>query len=113
MADTTPAKVKAIAKHLNKVEDPTLQMYIDDAKLELADKAVPETYEEKLQRYLAAHFATIDFRRPQTQRIGDLQTSYTGIDTQATSDPGLESTQYGQEYKRLWRKINGIRMVVL
>ncbi|MBH0230061.1 DUF4054 domain-containing protein [Halobacillus yeomjeoni] len=71
MADTTPEKVRAIAKHLKKVEETTLQMYIDDAKLEIERHKVAAKYYDKLQRYLAAHFAALDYRRPETQKIGD------------------------------------------
>lgn len=115
MADSTPQKVRAIAKHLNKVEEETLQMYIGDAKLELEKHKVHTKFQEKLQRYLAAHFATLDYRRPETQKIGDLQTSYKAPDETTTSH-GITGTEYGNEYERLLKIAlgpRGINLVVV
>ncbi len=114
MADTTADRVRSIAKHLNKVEVTTLEMYIDDAKLEMEKHKVPDKYHEKLQRYLAAHFATLDYRRPETQKIGDLQTSYKSPGEESKSN-GLEGTEYGKEYNRLLKIAlgsKGINLVV-
>lgn len=110
MAGTTPSKVRSIAKHLNKVEETTLDMYIDDAKLEMEKHRLPDKYHEKLQRYLAAHFATLDYRRPETQKIGDLQTSYKSPDEETTSD-GLDGTEYGKEYQRTLEQVLGYKTV--
>jgi len=112
MADTTPEKVRNIAKHLKKVDDSTLGMYIDDAKLEIERHKVADKYQEKLQRYLAAHFATLDYRRPDTQKIGDLQTSYKSPDGD-TKSSGLDGTEYGKEFGRLLKIALGSRGINL
>jgi hypothetical protein len=104
MADTSPYNVKAIAKHLASVEDMVIQMYIDDAVLEVADQKPPAKYEEKMQRYLAAHFATLDKRRPESQRVDGLQTNYKAG---SPEDRGLNATEYGQEYQRLLKQSKG------
>jgi len=108
MADTTPANVRAIAKHLASVDDAALNLHIADAKLELKTHDIPEENEERLQRYLAAHYATLDQRRTTSERVGDIQASY-----QAAQGKDLDATEYGQEFKRQLRRFTGIRMVVL
>ncbi|WP_026702858.1 DUF4054 domain-containing protein [Salibacterium aidingense] len=112
MAKTSPEKVQSIAQHLNSLDSSTIQMYIDDAALEVEEHSVPAKYVEKMERYLAAHFATIDYRRPETETIGDLSTSYKSPREQ-TSGSGLGITEYGQEFQRIRQKAKGFRLVVL
>lgn len=97
MAKTTPARVKAIAKHLVTLSDDELNIVIDDAFLEVTAHKVKEADEERLTRYLAAHLASFNARQSSTEKVADLSKSYVSI----SSGEGLESTQYGQEYKRL------------
>lgn len=108
--DSTPERIRSIAKHLKKVQDEVLQIYIDDAKLEIQSKKVSKRYHEKLQRYLAAHLATLDYRRPSTQKIGDLQTSYSSNNQDQQQD-SLESTEYGREYDRIMNIAQGSKDV--
>ncbi len=102
MADTTVAKVKGIAKHLSKLDPEIVQMYIDDAKAELSDYAIPAKYQERLQRYLAVHLATLDIARPTNKKVSDLSASYNRV-----QGKNLDGTEYGQEYRRLLRKARG------
>lgn len=102
MIETTPKRIRAIAKHLHGMDDDSLQIYIDDAKMEVASLNVPGRYHERLQRYLAAHLASLNIQRASSKTVSDLSISYNN-----TTGLGLDATEYGQEYKRLLRKIQG------
>lgn len=102
MADTTVSNVRAIAGHLNTLPDSTIQMYIDDAKLEMQNLSYAPQYEEKIQRYLAAHFGTLQNPKAKSESVD-------GLGSQTFSDvtsgkEGLKSTEYGQEVLRLLKK---------
>jgi len=106
--------VKITDLNADEAIDMVADTFIDDAKLEMEKHKVPDKYHEKLQRYLAAHFATLDYRRPETQKIGDLQTSYKSPGEESKSN-GLEGTEYGKEYNRLLKIAlgsKGINLVV-
>lgn len=98
MANTTASKVKAIARHLNDLDDSTIEMYIEDAQNELKETALEDN--EKAQRYLAAHFGTIDIRRTKNEKIESLNKSYSSLEDKE----GLKNTKYGQEVIRLANK---------
>lgn len=102
MADTTPEKIKAIASHLSSMEDSTLEIYIQDAKDELSTLDIPTNLEEKTQRYLAAHYATLDKRRPTSEKLGPASQSYKELD-----GDGLGLTEYGREVKRILDRYSG------
>jgi hypothetical protein len=111
MADTDPTskttveRVRSIAKHLSSLPDDDLQVSIDDAYQEVKDRHVPSQYFERLNRYLAAHFASLNVRRAQSERVGPTQRSYSN--SQLDTNKGLDATPYGQEYKRLLKRIDG------
>ncbi|SFP18591.1 DUF4054 domain-containing protein [Salibacterium halotolerans] len=110
MADTTADRVKAIASHLKGLNDSDIQMYIDDAKEELDRYSIKDEHKERLQRYLAAHLASLNQRRADSHSIsGRISVSYSPSD----KGSGLDSTEYGQEYKRLLRRATGLRLIVL
>lgn len=109
MANTTPEKVKAIAKHLKKLAPEVLEMYISDAQLELGRYRVAEKYEERLQRYLSAHLATLDSRRPDNYSVGEISAGFSS----GVKGLGLDSTEYGQEFKRQLRKAMGFMVKIL
>lgn len=100
MADTTPEKVKAIAQHLEALDDSTIDIYIEDAQDELENTALEGN--ERAQRYLAAHYGTLNIRRVDSESVENVSTSYESMDT----GEGLESTVYGQEFLRIARKEN-------
>lgn len=102
MADTTPQKIRAIASHLDHLSDDTLQIYIDDAQDELSTLDIPTNLEEKTQRYLAIHYATIDNRRPTSEKLGPASKSYKELD-----GDGLGLTEYGREVKRILDRYSG------
>lgn len=96
MTDTTIDKVRLLAPHLNMTDD-SLQLYIDDAIAEVARVSPPTDQKERMQRWLAVHFATISVRNATSKSVGGMSVSY-------SSTPlgmGLDSTPYGQEYKRM------------
>lgn len=102
MSNTTPERVKAIATHLKSMPDETVQIYIDDAVVEVSELNVPGKHHERLQRYLAAHLASLNVRRATSKTVSDMSISYSN-----TTGAGLDATEYGQEYKRLLRKLRG------
>lgn len=110
MADTTVDKVKAIAKHLKNLSDEDIQMYIDDAILEVKEYRIADKYKERLQRYLAAHLASLDIRREESRSFEGASVTYS---TSESSGKELDSTSYGQEFKRLLRKAQGLRLTVI
>ena len=110
---TTPDKVKAIAKHLSSLPDEQVLLLIADASLEVSDLKVDGKYKEKLTRYLAAHYGSLNVRQTQSETVGPIKRSYTSgnIDDRK----GLDSTTYGQEYARLVKKYSpkSINLMVL
>lgn len=110
---TTPDKVKSIAKHLSSLSDEQVLLLIEDASLEVSDLKVDNKYKEKLTRYLAAHYGSINIRQTQSETVGPIKRSYTSgnIDDRK----GLDSTPYGQEYARLVKKYSpkSINLLVL
>lgn len=111
--ETTPGRVRSIAKHLSTLSDDDLQILIDDAFQEVNALGVKVEYEEKLSRYLAAHYGSLNVRQTQSETVGPIKRSYTSgnIDDRK----GLDSTPYGQEYARLVKKYSrkSINLMVL
>lgn len=102
---TTPEKVKAIAKHLAGMSNEDVQMYIDDAAIELPDYNIKKPqYEERLIRYFAAHLATLNVRRKTSEKVSDMSKTY---EAQSAKEKGLCSTEYGQEFERLLKRAQG------
>lgn len=100
MAETTEEKVLAIASHLKDLDSTTIQMYIDDANDELSGTVLAGN--ERVERYLAAHFGTLNVRRAERESVENISVSYNTLDGE-----GLERTEYGQEVKRLFNKEAG------
>ena len=110
MNDTTIEKVKAIASNLEHLPDGTIQMYIDDAKIEMDDLTYNEKYEEKIMRYLAAHFGTLDCAKATSEKLDGLGSQNFA---NRSGDKGLELTEYGKEVIRLLKKSRGPSLVVM
>jgi len=96
MADTTVDKVLAIAPHLEELPTETMEMYIDDAIEELSGTSLADS--EKAQRYLAAHFGTLNVRRPVSEKVENISVDYA---EGTAEDVGLNLTTYGREYARI------------
>lgn len=102
MSDTTVGAVQAIAPHLSKVPAENIQIYIYDAKLEMQSLPYNHRYEEKIMRYLAAHYATLSAPVIKSESLD-------GLGSQAYVVPGdgkegLLATAYGQEVARMLKK---------
>ena len=110
MPETTVDKVRGIASHLKKVSDTNIDTYISDAVLELEGYSYDDKYQEKLERYLAAHFATLDHPKPTSKDLDGLG-SHKYPDR--TGKEGLKLTEYGQEVLRVLKKQNGPTFMVL
>lgn len=101
--NTTTTRVRAIARHLANMPPEILAIYIEDAVDEVSKYRITSAVtQERLQRYYAAHLATLDRRRASSQKASDLQLTY-----QAAQGEGLRSTEYGQEYQRLLKQTLG------
>jgi|AntRauTorcE11897_2_1112592.scaffolds.fasta_scaffold04872_3 hypothetical protein len=111
MADTTVERVRAIASHLEALENSQIEIYISDAKLDLDDIGFDSKYEEKLQRYLTAHLATIDVPRAISEKTEDFQVKYQGAPAVSNKN-FLETTKYGQEVLRTLKKNGGPSLVL-
>lgn len=85
-------------------------MYIADAKLEMQSMRYKPRYEEKIQRYLAAHYATLANPMVKSESLD-------GLGSQTYLSPGegkegLEATAYGQEVARILKKSGHGVMVI-
>lgn len=105
---TTVEKVKAIAKHLSSLTDEQVLLLIDDASLEVSELKVKDEYKEKLTRYLAAHYGSLNIRQTQSETVGPIRRSFTS--SSVDQNKGLDSTPYGQEYARLIKKYSPKRI---
>lgn len=103
-------KVRAIASHLRALPDSAIEVYIDDAKLEMKSLEFKPTYREKIMRYLAAHFATLDNPKVKSEKVDGLASLTYGDVT--SGKEGLKSTEYGQEVIRLLKKSNSGIIVI-
>ena len=105
MANTTVGKVREIAPHLSVLSDSTIEMLIEDARLELAGYQYDGMYQEKLERYLTAHLGTLSVPRVTSEQMDDLRKDY-GQEA-SVFDKGLSRTVYGQEVLRILKKGKG------
>lgn len=96
---TTVDKVKSIAEHLQVLTDEQVLLLIDDASLEVGELKVADKYKEKLTRYLAAHYGSLNVRQAQSESVGPIKQTFmsSAIDT----SKGLDATAFGQEYARM------------
>lgn len=114
MTKTTVEKLKLTAKELTSLSDDALKQYINDAWLEVEKANFPERFQDKANRYLAAHLATLADKNVKSEAVGSLKREYSGKNV---SFMDLKSSPYGQEYLRLLNTYgnggNGLNLVVL
>lgn len=109
MPQTTVSKVRSIASHLSKLSDQSIELYIEDAVIELEDWEYDDKYNEKMERYMAAHFATLDHPKPTTEQLtGTGMKNYPN----RTGKEGLQVTEYGKELLRIMKKSQGPTFMV-
>lgn len=101
---TSIERIRMLSDEFTPISDERLTMYIEDASLEVSSLSMPETYQERLARYLAAHLATLSITKDQTvirEKLDVIEREY--------SDPnnkiGLLATKYGQEYQRILEEL--------
>ncbi|MFO7820048.1 MAG: DUF4054 domain-containing protein [Halanaerobacter sp.] len=104
MSSTNVDNVRNIASHLDELEDSQIELYMEDAELEIPDDIMDSEYGEKAHRYLTAHLATLDVRRPTREDKLNLSVSYSDDDTKENV---LSTTKYGKEYSRIAKKASG------
>lgn len=100
---TDISRLKLTASALVNVSDDSLQLHIEDAYSEVQAKGFPGNLEERANRYLAAHLATLANKYVKSEAVGSLKREY----YEAKGETGLLSTEYGQEYARLLKEANG------
>jgi len=82
------------------ITDERLTMYIEDASLEVSSLSVPELYQERLARYLAAHLVVLSITKDQTvirEKVDVIERQY----SEPNKNFGLLATKFGQEYQRI------------
>jgi hypothetical protein len=100
--------VRGIASHLSSLSDSQIETYIDDAELELDNWRYDDKHQEKLERYLAAHFATLDKPKKTDMRINGMRKTYPN----RAGKEGLKLTEYGKEFLRTIRSSNGPNLMI-
>ncbi|MFK5708609.1 DUF4054 domain-containing protein [Lysinibacillus boronitolerans] len=97
---TSLERIRMLSNEFTSISDDRLTIYIEDASLEVSSLSVPELYQERLARYLAAHLAILSITKEQTvirEKVDVIERQY--------SDPskniGLLASKYGQEYQRI------------
>lgn len=98
MADTSLANVLLLAPELTSIlTSDRFSLFLGDAKLEIARYNLDTIVEERTQRYLIAHYATINNTGIIKKALNGMELGYSSY--KAGED--LESTVYGREAKRL------------
>jgi len=98
---TSIEKLKNTVAQAAGKSDETLEMYIDDAYLDVIEARFPEAQRERANRYLAAHFVVLAERQVLSEAVGPLKRSYRSTNRDFTD---LDTTAFGQEYLRLLNK---------
>lgn len=109
---TTVDKVRLTAAELTSVSDDSIQLFIEDAWLEVQDQ-FKEKYQEKACRFLACHLAVLNNQNTKSEQVGSLKKEYSGFHSTFTD---LKRTVYGQEYLRLLKQytnVNGVCLTVI
>lgn len=101
---TSIERIRMLSDEFTSIADERLTMYIEDASIEVSFLNVPELYQERLTRYLAAHLAILSITKDQTvirEKVDVIERQY--------SDPskniGLLASKYGQEYQRILEEL--------
>jgi len=109
---TTAERLRNTVKQAINLPVETLEMYIDDAYLEVIDAKFPEVHRERAGRYLAAHLVVLADNHIVSEGVGPLKRSFSGINRDFQD---LERTSFGQEYLRLLKRYtrSGLKLVVV
>ncbi|MDU2109076.1 MAG: DUF4054 domain-containing protein [Peptoniphilus lacydonensis] len=113
MTKSTVDNVRLTASELSGVSDDAIELFIDDAWIEVYSIFSKEDIKEKACRYLACHLAVLNNQNTKSEQVGSLKKEYSGFHSSFTD---LKRTVYGQEYLRLYNKYakkDLLNMVVL
>jgi len=112
-----PADIKSRFPEFSSVSDARIQLFIDDAELEVDETRWGDLYDKGVS-YLTAHLLTIgESTAGQTggtvggvapigsQNIGDVSVSWRHSSLIDDKVAYMNSTTYGQEYYRLMRRV--------
>ena len=94
---TTPARVKEMGNEFISMTNERINMFIEDASLEVSSLSVPVSYQERLARYLTAHLASVNNQRVIKEKVDVIERTY----SDPNKNDGILSTKYGQEYQRV------------
>ena len=110
----TPASFKARFPEFASVSDARVQVFIDDAELELNETCWGDLYNKGLS-YLTAHFLSLGEgssngdANPQnvltSRSVGDVSVGFQAASTLSTDEAYFGSTVYGQEYWRMLMQV--------
>lgn len=114
---TTIDRLKSTAPDLTDgLTDETLQMFIDDAHIDVVGDGFPdhiqaggqdigESIREQAERYLALHLATMDNeagRGIQSEQVDVIKTTY--FSKSMTNTKWINSSIWGRMYWKLWKQ---------
>ncbi|OXS74911.1 hypothetical protein B1B04_08465 [Lysinibacillus sp. KCTC 33748] len=97
---TSIERIHMLSDEFTSISDERLTMYIEDASLEVSSLPVPEIYQERLARYLAAHLAILSVSKDQTvirEKVDIIERQYSA----PNKNIGLLASKWGQEYQRI------------
>jgi len=94
---TTPERIRIMGNEFTSMTDEQLNIFIEDASLEVSFLIVPEEYRERLARYLVAHLASVNNQRVIKEKVDVIERIY----SDPNKNDGIFTTKYGQEYKRI------------
>ena len=101
---TSVERIRLLSDEFASVSDDRLTMYIEDASSEVSSLNLPEQYQERLTRYLAAHFVALSITKSQAvirEKVDVIERQY----SDPNSNFGLLATKFGQEYQRMLEEL--------
>lgn len=109
MAAPTPAEVQALGSDLESLSDAFVQQYIDIAECLISEDAWGDCGEKALL-LMSAHLAALGARggasgSVSSEKVGDLQKSYSSINTLGKDVNELALTSYGMMLSQLRRTL--------
>lgn len=101
---TTIDRIRLLSDDFAAISEERLTMYIEDASFEVSSLKLPGQYEERLTRYLAAHFVALSIKKDQAvirEKVDVIERQY----SDSSKNFGLLATKYGQEYQRMLEEL--------
>ncbi|EKL7559095.1 DUF4054 domain-containing protein, partial [Enterococcus faecalis] len=92
MTKSTVDNVRLTASELSGVSDDAIELFIDDAWIEVNNIFFKDDIKEKACRYLACHLAVLNNQNTKSEQVGSLKKEYSGFHSSFTD---LKRTVYG------------------